>query len=249
VIAAYDNLSTVDGAFSDEDRRLAETFAARAAIAVELSERVEQDVALRMVAAQEGERRRLARELHDETGQTLTSMLIGLKALEETVSPEARGMVAGLRSSVVSSLRGVRRIVVELRPKALDDLGLVAALERLATSVSEETGLSVAFKTEPFAHRLPSEIESALYRIVQEGLTNVVKHAQARHASVFLASSGETVLLVLEDDGLGFDLAATPERGFGLEGMRERVQLLGGRLEITSRDGEGTSVLAEVPVP
>ena len=247
VIAAYENLGALDGSFTDEDRRLAETFAARAAVAVDLSERVARDVVLRVVAAQEGERRRLARELHDETGQTLTSILIGLKALEETVPRDSRGLVSDLRASVVGALRGVRRIVVELRPKALDDLGLVPALERLTSSVAEQAGLSVAFDaTTP--QRLPGEIESALYRIVQEGLTNVVRHAQAQNVSVLLGSSNGSVLLVLEDDGSGFDPGQTDGRGFGLEGMNERVQLLGGTLELSSRESGGTSLVVEVPL-
>jgi len=236
------------GGFSADDVRLAETFAARAAVAVDLSERVERDVVRRVVDAQERERRRIARELHDETGQTLTSILIGLKGLEDAAGAESLRAVAALRSAVVAALRGVRRIVVELRPKALDDLGLVPALERLAESVSEQTGLAVEFIAEPLGDRLPSEVESALYRIVQEGLTNVVKHAAASRASVVLARSGGALRLVLEDDGRGFDAERRPAEGFGLQGMRERVQLVGGRLAIASGAGAGTSLLVEVPL-
>jgi len=253
-LAAYDRAIGVigawsrAGAFAVEDRRLTETFAARAAVAVDLSQRVARDAVLRVVAAQEAERRRLARELHDETGQTLTSILIGLKALEESAPPDAGRLVANLRSSVVGALKGVKRIVVELRPKALDDLGLVPALERLASGFADETGVAIRLEAQLTA-RLASEVETALYRIVQEGLTNVVKHANATNASVVLAAGDSRVLLVIEDDGAGFDLESGRKRGFGLEGMQERVQLLGGRLEIGSRRDGGTSLVVEVPLP
>ena len=249
VLAAFENLHTPDASFSQGDLRLAEIFAARASLAVELSEKVAADVVRRVVSAQEIERRRLARELHDETGQALTSLLIGLKALEERYPDlEAGAQVSALRQTVVETLRGVRRIVVELRPKALDDLGLVPALERLVASFSEQTDLDVAFSAGEFPERLSPELETALYRITQEGLTNVVKHAQAKEARVLLAPTGESVLLVIADDGRGFDLDLSVPRGFGIDGMRERVQLLGGKLAIESSSGGNTSLTVEVPV-
>jgi signal transduction histidine kinase len=249
VLAAFENLHTDDASFSDGDVRVAEIFAARASLAVELSEKVAADVVRRVVSASEIERRRLARELHDETGQALTSLLIGLKALEERYpDPAASAQVSALRQTVVETLRGVRRIVVELRPKALDDLGLVPALERLVASFSEQTDLDVAFSAGEFPERLSSELETALYRITQEGLTNVVKHAQAKEARVLLAPTGESVLLVIADDGRGFDLDLPVPRGFGIDGMRERVQLLGGKLAIESSAAGNTSLTVEVPV-
>src|SRR5204862_1003582 len=151
----------------------------RAAVAVDLSERLARDSLRRIVEAQEAERRRLARELHDETGQALTSILLGLKALEEKLpADESRSAVGDLRNLVVSTLQDVRRLAVELRPTALDDFGLVAALDRLAASFAEQTGISVDFQTALADERLPGEVETALYRIVQESLTNVVKHAR-----------------------------------------------------------------------
>ena len=247
VLVAFENLHSPDGSFSEDDLRLAEIFAARASLAVELSQRVAADVVRRVVSAQEIERRRLSRELHDETGQALTSLLIGLKALEERYpDSDARAHVSALRETVVKTLRDVRRIVVELRPKALDDLGLVPALERLVASFSEQTDLDVAFTAGDFPERLAPELETALYRITQEGLTNVVKHARAKEARVLLAPTGESVLLVIADDGRGIDLDAPQSNGFGIEGMRERVQLLGGKLAIDS--SSGTSLTIEVPV-
>ena len=176
VISAYDKLSAPDARFTDDDVRLAEIFATRAAVAVELSARVERDALRRVVAAQELERRRLARELHDETGQALTSILLGLKQLDGAEAPEA---VAALRELVVATLQDVRRLAVELRPKVLDDFGLVPALERLTQGFGEQTGIAVDLEAGAIAERLPLEVETAIYRIVQEALTNVVKHARA----------------------------------------------------------------------
>ena len=248
VLAAHDKLGA-DARFTDTDLRLAETFATRAAVAVDLSERIAQDSLRRVVEAQELERRRLARELHDETGQALTSILLGLKGLEETSKdPASRAATQELRELVVSTLQDVRRLAVELRPSALDDFGLVAALERLAASFAEQTGISVDFQTALADERLPGEVETALYRIVQESLTNVVKHARARRVSILLARKNGAVKAVIEDDGQGFDPAGQSGDGYGLVGMRERLALLGGRLEVESGRDAGTTIAAEVPV-
>ena len=248
VIAAHDKLGP-DPRFTDEDLRLAETFAARAAVAVDLSERVARDSLRRVVAAQELERKRLARELHDETGQALTSILLGLKAVEDAASREdAREAATSLRSLVVGTLHDVRRLAVELRPKALDDFGLVPALERLADSFSEQTGIEVDFEAGVEQERLPSEIETALYRIVQEALTNVVKHSGARHVSVVLSRKEGSVTALIEDDGRGFEAGGADGAGLGLVGMRERLGLLDGRLAIESTEGAGTTLVAEVPL-
>jgi signal transduction histidine kinase len=248
VLAAHDKLGA-DVRFTDTDLRLAETFATRAALAVDLSERIAQDALRRVVEAQELERRRLARELHDEMGQALTSILLGLKALEERTGDEAsRAATQELRELVVSTLQDVRRLAVELRPTALDDFGLVAALERLTASFGEQTGISVDFETALADERLPEEVETALYRIVQESLTNVVKHARARRVSILLARKEGSVKAVVEDDGRGFDPAEQAGDGFGLVGMSERLALLGGRLEVESDADAGTTIAAEVPV-
>ncbi|MGH3009481.1 MAG: sensor histidine kinase [Gaiellaceae bacterium] len=238
-----------DARFSDDDMRLAEIFAARAAVAVELSQRVARDALRRVVAAQELERQRLARELHDETGQALTSILLGLKPLEEALAGHpAQAAAAELREHVVMALQDVRRLAVELRPKVLDDFGLVPALARLAESFSEQTGVQVDFHSALGEMRPPAEVETALYRVVQESLTNIVKHAHARNVSVSLARRDGVVAAVIEDDGGGFDPAAVRDGGVGLIGMRERLALLDGRLEIESREGAGTTLVAEVPV-
>jgi signal transduction histidine kinase len=237
-----------DARFSDDDLRLAETFAARAAVAVELSQRMARDALRRVVQAQELERQRLARELHDETGQALTSILLGLKPLEEAlVDKAARAALTELREHVVAALQNVRRLAVELRPSVLDDFGLVPALERLTESFAEQTMTRIDFHSALGDTRLPSEVETALYRVVQESLTNIVKHAKARNVSVSLARRGSAVAAVIEDDGAGFDQRTTRPKGIGLLGMRERLALLDGRLEIESRPGAGTTIVAEVP--
>ena len=247
VVIAHDK-SGPSPAISDDDLRLAETLAERAAVAVDLSERVSRDAVRRVVEAQELERTRLARELHDETGQALTSILLGLKPLEQAAeTDEGRAAVASVRELVVSTLQDVRRLAVELRPSALDDFGLVPAVERLADTFREQTGLEVDLETQLGEERLPGEVETALYRIVQEALTNVVKHAGASRVSILLTRKDGGVAAVVEDDGLGFDPGATRDHGLGLVGMRERVGLVGGRLRIESSAGAGTTLVAEVP--
>jgi len=245
VISAYDKLTAPDARFTEDDVRLAEIFATRAAVAVELSERVERDALRRVVAAQELERQRLARELHDETGQALTSILLGLKRLEGKEAPEALGEV---RELVVATLQDVRRLAVELRPKVLDDFGLVPALERLTQGFGEQTGIVVHLEAGSIRERLPLEVETAIYRIVQEALTNVVKHACAQQVSVLVTRVDGRIRAVIEDDGSGFDPTERADGGIGLVGMRERIELLDGTLAVESTATSGTTVAAEVPV-
>jgi len=246
VIVAHDK-EREDPRFSDDDLRLAEIFASRAAVAVDLSARVARDALRRVVEAQELERRRLARELHDQTGQELTSVLLGLKAVEEATSDIERvEALAAVREQVVETLHDVRRLAVELRPKALDDFGLAPALERLRDTFSEQTGMRVDLESR-IRDRLPPDVETALYRIVQEALTNIVKHAQANAVSIVLARKAGAITALIEDDGRGFSHDGRGE-GLGLLGMGERLALLGGRLTVESRPGAGTTIVAEVPL-
>ena len=195
------------------------------------------------------ERQRLARELHDETGQALTSILLGLKGIEEaTETEEARRSVLSVRELVVATLQDVRRLAVELRPKALDDFGLVPALERLSETFSEQADVEVHVQAVLGDERLPGEIETALYRIVQEALTNVIKHADAKTVSVTLTRQADRVAVVIEDDGRGFDPGVQPGEGLGIVGMRERIALVGGRLSVESGAGRGTTIAVEVPL-
>ena len=249
VVVAHDKLGPT-ATFTDDDVRLAESLAARAGTAVDLSERVTRDVVRRVVEAQELERTRLARELHDETGQALTSMLLSLKSLDDRIdTPEGRAAAAELRELVVTTLRDVRRLAVELRPAALDDFGLVPALERLRDTVAEQSGLDIELQSHLNAERLPTELETALYRIAQEALTNVVKHASASRVSMALSRRERAIALVVQDDGRGFESRDAGGAGLGLTGMRERVALLGGRLGIESTEDAGTMITAELPLP
>jgi signal transduction histidine kinase len=239
-----------DPRFSDSDVRLAETFADRAAVAVDLSERVARDTVRRIVETQEVERRRLARELHDQTAQALTSILLGLKRIEEgTESEDVRAATGELRELVVAALQDVRRLAVELRPRALDDFGLVPALERLTSGIAEQTGLVVELESRLPEKRLPDDVETIVYRVVQEALNNVVKHAEAKHVSVVLHEKNGAITAVIEDDGRGFSPGSGENGGVGLIGMRERVALVDGRLTVESGKGAGTTVVVEVPMP
>jgi two-component system, NarL family, sensor histidine kinase DevS len=248
VLIAHDKVGP-DPRFTDADVRLAEQFATRAAIAVELSRRIARDSLRRVVAGQEVERRRLARELHDETGQALTSILLGLKSVEDAPdSKSMRAAAAELRELVVATLQDVRRLAVELRPKVLDDFGLVAAVERLAETISERSGVEVQLETRLGAERLPELVETTLYRIVQEALTNAIKHAQASKVSILLVRRERAVTAVVEDDGVGFEVEEARADGLGLPGMRERVELLEGKLTVESSPRAGTTIAAEVPL-
>jgi signal transduction histidine kinase len=211
------------------------------------------------IAAQENERRHIARELHDQTGQALTSILVWLRALEAETN-SAEGVVVGparlqeLKAIVGDTLEGVHELALELRPSVLDDLGLVPAVQRAVRTYQERHELVVDFEAVGLEGvRLPPAVETALYRIAQEALTNVIQHACANKVSLLLAARAGTVTLIVEDDGCGFDTdrlmhGPLDEHWLGLSGMRERAPLLGGRLTIESTPGSGTTVFVEIPV-
>ena len=245
IVFAHDRRGR-DPRFTNADLRIAEHFGERAAVAVDLSRRIQRDSLRRVIEGQELERRRLARELHDETGQALTSVLLGLKAVDR--AEDVPAALAELRELVVATLQDVRRLAVELRPKALDDFGLGVALERLVETFKEATGISVEFESRLGEQRLPSEVETTLYRIVQESLTNVAKHAGAQRVSILLVRRPGVVSALVEDDGHGFTEEDERRGGIGLSGMRERLALLDGRLTIEAGSGTGTSLVAEVPL-
>jgi len=210
----------------------------------------------KMISVQEEERRRIARELHDETSQTLTALAVGLgtaASLPGATVDDMKVRVEALRQLVVDTLDEVHKLIFDLRPSSLDDLGLVAALQSYAESRLEGIGVKVQFQADGIEDRLPLEMESALFRIVQEALTNVAKHAEANCVLVRIQLRGEEVYISIEDDGRGFavDQALRPNgdrRGFGLLGMSERVALLRGELAISSHSGGGTRIEAHIPV-
>jgi signal transduction histidine kinase len=243
VLVVYDK-NGPDPRFSDADMRVAEAFANRAVIALELSERVGREGTRALLEGQELERKRLARELHDETGQALTSILLGLKQLEKRVGEEP---LAAVRELVGSALENVRNLTIELRPPVLDDFGLGPALERLASMVGSRSGLDIQLGIGPPVTPLAPELETALYRIIQEALTNIVKHARARSVSIVVTSRESSVRAVIEDDGVGFELTAVRAGALGLVGMRERVLLFDGTLDLQSAPGRGTTLVVELP--
>lgn len=209
----------------------------------------------KIITAQEEERRRISRELHDEAGQALTSLLIGLKTMERAEGvDQMRAMIADLREVLNQTLDGVHDLAVELRPSVLDDLGLVPALARYVSGCSGRFGFEADFETAGMdGRRLPPEVEITLYRIAQETLTNVARHANASHASVLLQRRKGAVVLVVEDDGEGFDVdrvmaSAQERKRLGLYGVEERALLVGGLLTIESRPGAGTTVSVEIPL-
>ena len=222
----------------------------------DITERSYADEAVRsllkeVLTAQEVERRRIARELHDETAQTLTSLLVGLRAIEE--AQDLRSAVDGtsaLRGLVSAALEGVKRMSRGLRPSVLDDLGLQEALERLGAEVSRGHGFVVDVDaTGPRLPRLPEAVETALYRVVQEALTNAGKHASPKAVSVLVHRSPREVRLVIEDDGKGFDASEPVSEGqVGLVGIRERAHLVGGSVTVESSPGRGTTICVSVPL-
>jgi signal transduction histidine kinase len=216
-------------------------------VASEIRDAARRETLRRVVEAQERERRRLAIELHDETGQSLAAVLMGLRRLEESSDPAAvKATVEELRATVVNAVQELRALAVELRPKALDDFGLAAALERLVDTYSRRTGLTVDSHLGGLESRLPEPVESALYRIAQEALTNIAKHAGASTVSVVTRRDGARLTMIVEDNGTGFE-ASTPGEGLGLVSMRERAELLGGSLQVESSAGHGTTLVVEVP--
>ena len=205
-----------------------------------------------VLTAQEEERKRIARELHDDTAQALTSVLVRLRLLERSMQDEGlRGGVAELRDLTGAALEGVRRLAIDLRPPMLDDLGLEAALQSHVQDFSLRWPIRATF-TNSRLGRLPPDVELVLYRIVQEALSNVAKHANASRVEARLTRKERTLRMLIEDDGCGFDVEAAKgsrQSGLGLFGMEERLALIGGTLRVESTVGRGTRVLAEVPLP
>jgi signal transduction histidine kinase len=237
--------------FPAEDARLLESFAATAATAVHTARSVAEDRLRHSLEASEQERKRWARELHDETLQSLGGWQMLLSsALRTEGDARLRAAARDVVEQVGIEIANLRSLIAELRPPALDEIGLVPAIETLAQRIASSEGLTVetdiALALED-SDRLPAEVESTVYRLVQEALTNVGKHAAATRLELELLMEGDAVTVTVSDDGHGFDTGA-PTTGFGLVGMRERVTLVSGQMSVESGDGAGTVIRAVIPV-
>lgn len=248
-LVALDRLDAL--AFDGDDEHLLTSFAASAAIAIATAQSVEAERLRHSIRASEQERRRWARELHDETLQEIGALKLTLE------SARAPGRDAALGESVDRAIeqldltiRGLQSLITELRPAALDELGLEPALEALVERTTATSGLRVEASidlADSTGTRLEPELATAVYRLVQEALTNAAKHADAEWVTVDVSERGAEVAVTVRDDGSGFGPERPRNGGFGLIGMEERVQLVGGRLEVDSSPGEGTAVRAWLP--
>ncbi|WP_096226144.1 sensor histidine kinase [Geobacillus sp. FJAT-46040] len=212
-----------------------------------------QEFGLKIIEAQEEERRRLSREIHDGPAQLLAHVLLRSdlveKVIKERGTEAAIAEIRDFRKMVRSVLSEVRRIIYDLRPMALDDLGLVPTLKKyLQTTEEYNKGVHISFVHIGEEIRLPSRMEAAVFRLVQESVQNALKHAEARHIDVKMEVTCHHLLVSVKDDGKGFDPSVKKENAFGLIGMRERVELLGGTLDIRSKIGSGTTVFIRVPL-
>jgi two-component system sensor histidine kinase UhpB len=209
-----------------------------------------------VIKAQEEERKRIARELHDETSQSLTGLVIGIRMVQEIVPdymPDVQERLENINDLAHATLNEVHTMAVRLRPSVLDDLGLAAALRSYAKEYTENTGIPVEMQLLGMSHRLTPELETVLYRVIQEAPTNVARHSDATSCRVTLRRKEQVVQGVIEDNGKGFDsqtvmLSDEKGRGLGLHGMKERIELVGGSLEFDARPAKGTTIFIEVPL-
>lgn len=248
---------------SARDRRLLNAICGQLSVALENTrlweklqqkERIRAQLLNRAVSAQEEERRRLSRELHDETGQSLTSLLVQLKVLERNELPEGmKAQIGSLRQMTANTLQEVRRLAADLRPAVLDDLGLLPALEGYIDSFAEKTAIAVTFEAANLDDvHLSHEVESTLYRVIQESLTNIARHAEATRAEIAITREDAMLHIRIEDNGCGFDVDRVLNAencGLGLLGMRERIELANGVLKVTAQPGRGTSIHIDLPLP
>jgi signal transduction histidine kinase len=211
-----------------------------------------EEMSSQVLTAHEAERKRIARELHDDTAQALTSILVRLRLLERSTTDEVvLRNVEELRELTGGALDSVRRMAMDLRPAALDDLGLVPALHAYAEKYSQSWPVGVTVNVNGLTRRLPADVELVLYRVVQEALTNIAKHAFTTTAAVSLSRRRNEVTLTIVDDGVGFDLNDGPQTNgsrLGLFGMRERLALVGGEMQVQSARSQGTRITARVPL-
>lgn len=200
-----------------------------------------------VLTAQEQERARVARDLHDEVNQSLTGLLLRLEATREKAPPELAAELAEIRRVANQAMQELLTLARQLRPTALDDLGLEAALAGNVRELTRQGAIDASFDAQGALGGLPEDVQLVVYRVAQEALSNAVRHSEAEHVHVDLRRAGDEVELSVRDDGHGFTFDQTG-RGLGIGGMRERALLVGGRFQIESRPGIGTRVRLEVPI-
>ncbi len=238
----------------DEIKRLADSFNLMAKTLME-KKRLERKYLSQIIEAQENERRRISRELHDEIGQALYAIKFNLEMIDKDLpqkTPLLRGRLGEAKSLSIQTLTSMRQLALDLRPTMLDDLGLIPTLRWYIQNFSNRLNIYSNFEAMGFEEKLPPEIETAFYRIIQEALNNIAKHAQADRVEISLVRRDSKILASIQDNGKGFDLEkvlhpGSPERGFGLIGIQERVSLLGGQINIQSGPGSGTLIHIEAP--
>ncbi|WP_205091509.1 sensor histidine kinase [Thalassobacillus pellis] len=215
--------------------------------------KVKQEFGLQIIEAQEEERRKLSREIHDGPAQMLANVMIRSDLVDRTFRErgveEALEEIKSVKQMVKSALYEVRRIIYDLRPMALDDLGIIPTLKKYLNTVKEyNKGLEVKFTTIGRERRLDSKYEVALFRLVQEAVQNAVKHAEAEEVQVKVELKPSAAILVIKDNGKGFDTTVKKDKSFGLVGMRERIDMLEGELTIDSKIGKGTVLIIQIPL-
>lgn len=209
-----------------------------------------QALSVKIIEAQEEERKRIAREIHDGPAQAMANVLLKSELCERLITKDveqAKVELKNLKDIVQQSLKEVRKIIYDLRPSALDDLGLIPALSRYIKNFSEETGIAVDFTVLSDYKRLSPEIEITCFRVIQEALTNIKKHSRAKNASVKFEFGMRFISIIIKDDGIGFDKENIGQ-GYGLMGMKERVEILNGKFEISSFKNKGTQIYISIPV-
>jgi signal transduction histidine kinase len=265
VVGVLNVASQAPRTFSQQEIQLLTSLGHQLGIAVENAqlyqelqskEQMREQLLRRIISAQEDERQRVARELHDVTSQALATLGVGLEVMTtapQSNAKEREAQMDGIRSLLAATSKDVHRLIYDLRPSLLDDLGLSAAIRSYAHNSLDAAGVEVHVETAGQEKRLPPEVEIALFRIVQEAIANIARHAHAESAYISLEFKEKGIAVQVEDDGIGFDhshgfIASAGGKGVGLLGMQERAELLGGILVIDTRPGGGTRVSAEVPV-
>jgi two-component system sensor histidine kinase DegS len=211
-----------------------------------------QEFGLQIIEAQEEERRRLSREIHDGPAQMMANVLLRSELIERIYSDQgakaAQGEIKDLRCMLKEALTEVRRIIYDLRPMALDDLGLIPTLEKYLYTVEDTTGITIHYRAIHSEERLPSRMEVAIFRLIQESIQNACKHSEANKIEVKMELKNKLITILVKDDGKGFDTKVHKENSFGLIGMKERVEMLEGKMKVDSKPNRGTFILIQIPI-